>query len=69
VMVTTDMTEKIKTCRFMLIAGINKTTAPVTNPDIAIHRKKKPGASISTTKRKSPITHQYQKTKTSSVMI
>jgi hypothetical protein len=53
----------------MLVAGISKTKAPVTNPDIAIHRKKKPGASISTTRRISANTHQYQKIKASPVII
>ena len=61
-MVTIDKTEKSKICIAMLVAGISKTNAPVTNPDIAIHKKKKPGNSISTTSKATASTHQCQNT-------
>jgi len=67
-MAATDSTEKIDTCNFMSMAGISNNRQPVTKPDAAIHRKKKPGASSSTTNRTRANTHQFQKTISSSVM-
>jgi len=37
---TTDSTEKTKTCIFMLVAGISKTMAPVTNPILPSTKRK-----------------------------
>jgi len=52
----------------MPITGISNNRQPVTKPDAAIHKKKKPGASSSTTNRTRANTHQFQNTISNSAM-